>query len=539
MKRNFLAILAASALLTACGGGSGGGDNGGFQPEAPKITITAPQKKVIPNPTSSWLYQLPNSAVSMIDVYASQGSRPLETGEQEVYVQTMASSTADAVIYCFAAETDGCWEEIDGADGEKVKIPKPLGGTPINLNTGRATFAVTSFDSQIGHIDLQISATGTNNSSATEYLRIEVGYPSSGSAYQMRILGPNLINPNVPNQIAVAVSDEAGNPVSNPDANNIIVTATNINGTVLGANGDTGSSVNAKTKNGYAQLSVVAPTTGFLTITAQGDAADNNIDNGIQSLVKATRVIQVTDSQVIVVTPIQITTSTLPNGVVGVPYEFNIPTTGATAASFKVSGNVPPGLLLSNQGTLKGTPTLEGTYAFTVIATGVDGSESQKNLTLKIVKGGLKFEPEQFGEIVIPSKAWCLASTRTLKVTPVGDYTPVPPFEWYMDAADVQTALGENKAVDLRNANGELLPKLQLTVTGNTSQVTMNGTVCRDTVNYGGHAIILGIKDSNEFKFESVLPLVIAAEKYDDGSGGGTGGGSKDPKNVMIFYHLL
>lgn len=536
MKSRFLSIIVASLSLYACGGGSGSGDDGGFQPKAPQIKVTSAKSIIQPNPTGSRLESLNTTSYALVDVFVMQGNRPLENGEEEVYVQTTVNSTVPAVLYCFSAENDDCKETLTNSDGDKVTVARPLSGMPINLNSGRATFAVASSSGKQGTINLQITATGINNSSATVYKDIDVKYSSSGDPYQIRLLGPNVINPNIPSSVAVQITDEAGNPVTNPKSNNVIVTASNLDGTVLGSNGKTGASINTNTIDGSATLSILASQTGFLTLTAQGDSSDNNVSNGIQKLVNTTKVIKVTTDVAIPNDPIQIVTATAPDGVVNIDYEFTIPTSGAAVSGFTVnSGNIPPGLTLSSSGVLSGIPTLAGQYTFTVTAVGVDGSTSSKAITINIVNGGLKFDPEAFKTLEIPKDADCIATAQTLNVVPVNKYTLAPPFEWHMDAGGVQTALGKNKAVPLRNANGLHLTDLELTVTSDTLQVTMNGKVCRSASNdvFNGHAIILNVKDSNGFAFESVLPLIIV--KKAGGSGGGTGGGSTDPKKCDDF----
>jgi len=73
----------------------------------------------------------------------------------------------------------------------------------------------------------------------------------------------------------------------------------------------------------------------------------------------------------VVVAPLAITTTTLPNGTVAAPYSATISTTGGSGTvSFAVSaGALPAGLTLSTSGVLSGTPTAGGTFSFTVIAT--------------------------------------------------------------------------------------------------------------------------------------------------------------------------
>ena len=66
------------------------------------------------------------------------------------------------------------------------------------------------------------------------------------------------------------------------------------------------------------------------------------------------------------------TTSPLPNATVGTTYSQTFVATGGTGAyTFAVAdgSSLPSGLLLSNNGTLTGTPTADGTYTFTVTVT--------------------------------------------------------------------------------------------------------------------------------------------------------------------------
>jgi hypothetical protein len=60
------------------------------------------------------------------------------------------------------------------------------------------------------------------------------------------------------------------------------------------------------------------------------------------------------------------------------PYSYTFTTSGTPSpAVSKSSGTLPPGLSLSGGGTLSGTPTQAGSYAFTVIATNPSGSASE------------------------------------------------------------------------------------------------------------------------------------------------------------------
>lgn len=66
--------------------------------------------------------------------------------------------------------------------------------------------------------------------------------------------------------------------------------------------------------------------------------------------------------------PLQVTTASLPDGVVGVAYSAPIDVVGGLPAyAFSLaSGSLPPGLTLSAAGSIDGTPTATGTYGFSV-----------------------------------------------------------------------------------------------------------------------------------------------------------------------------
>ena len=81
-----------------------------------------------------------------------------------------------------------------------------------------------------------------------------------------------------------------------------------------------------------------------------------------------------------------ITTTTLPDGTVKVPYSATLTATGGTAPYTwsRVSGSLPPGLALAANGKVSGTPTKEGTYDFTVKVTDAKGETATQALTIVI-----------------------------------------------------------------------------------------------------------------------------------------------------------
>ena len=84
--------------------------------------------------------------------------------------------------------------------------------------------------------------------------------------------------------------------------------------------------------------------------------------------------------------PVCVTTTTLPDGTVTVPYSAKLTAVGGTAPYTwsVVSGSLPPGLALAANGTVSGTPTKAGTYDFTVKVTDAKGQTATQALTIVI-----------------------------------------------------------------------------------------------------------------------------------------------------------
>lgn len=86
---------------------------------------------------------------------------------------------------------------------------------------------------------------------------------------------------------------------------------------------------------------------------------------------------------------LSITTSQLPRGVIGIPYDATIQTTGGTSPSFTlIEGSLPPGLSLSSSGRISGTPTAEGAFFVAVEAAEAGLSSAQAGFEIVIDNGG-------------------------------------------------------------------------------------------------------------------------------------------------------
>lgn len=98
----------------------------------------------------------------------------------------------------------------------------------------------------------------------------------------------------------------------------------------------------------------------------------------------------------VIVTGIQITTSTVPEGRVGVQYEQQLTASGGTAPYrwSVVSGNLVPGITLSNTGILGGVPTTVGSFPLLVRATDSAGGVATASITLTVVAARLSFNTQ-------------------------------------------------------------------------------------------------------------------------------------------------
>lgn len=63
---------------------------------------------------------------------------------------------------------------------------------------------------------------------------------------------------------------------------------------------------------------------------------------------------------------LEIITGALPDGIVGTAYSFDLQSFCGGDTWFLYSGNLPPGIGLTDDGDLRGTPTLPGIFAFTI-----------------------------------------------------------------------------------------------------------------------------------------------------------------------------
>lgn len=122
--------------------------------------------------------------------------------------------------------------------------------------------------------------------------------------------------------------------------------------------------------------------------------------------------------------PLLVTTEQLPGGQEGVAYSAALAATGGPVADYTwtlVAGDLPPGLELSADGMITGTPTSAGEYAFTI---GVN-NPAQADLVIVIAPADVLAPvpdepPVQPGEPEAPEGAVDLPSTGSSPTAPIG-----------------------------------------------------------------------------------------------------------------------
>lgn len=103
--------------------------------------------------------------------------------------------------------------------------------------------------------------------------------------------------------------------------------------------------------------------------------------------------------------PLAITTTALPNGQLGSPYDAVLAATGGTQPyTWSATGNLPPGITLNpNSGDFAGTPTAAGTFSFTVTVTDAKGQTAQQGFTVDVTQGGNFDGPAELPRFTVAS----------------------------------------------------------------------------------------------------------------------------------------
>jgi hypothetical protein len=206
---------------------------------------------------------------------------------------------------------------------------------------------------------------------------------------------------NEPTQLLLQaeVVDEAGNRVPDPPAGepNLFVRIGPADGDpdspvldgaeLRSAFQDDPRHIAVSTINGIATFTLVSGRNiGLILLEVIADREDNLVSNGVQNEVSNQVAVPVVFSGFSDI-PVSIVTETLANGRVGNPYvqalqaqDGNLP----YAWRLRPGPSLPPGLSLSQDGVISGTPTLAGSFGFTVEVEDRFGGTDSRFLTLTI-----------------------------------------------------------------------------------------------------------------------------------------------------------
>ena len=123
---------------------------------------------------------------------------------------------------------------------------------------------------------------------------------------------------------------------------------------------------------------------GLLSVTTQGNVTVSIDDFNSLRITNSPQSVAIFKDQTIAPT---ITSTTLPNGTVGTAYNQTLAATGTAPIAWTVdSGSLPDGLSLAGAtGIISGTPTVSGTFSFTVIAANGILPNATQALSIEIV----------------------------------------------------------------------------------------------------------------------------------------------------------
>jgi hypothetical protein len=115
--------------------------------------------------------------------------------------------------------------------------------------------------------------------------------------------------------------------------------------------------------------------------------------------------------------------NTLPNGAVGIQYAQICVTGGAQPYTPSITGPIPPGLVINSVGVISGTPTIGGSYSFTLRI--VDANNTSASKALSIVITGPGPTPLTVTTTTLPSGTVGQAYSHSLAAT-----GGTPPYQW-------------------------------------------------------------------------------------------------------------
>lgn len=213
-----------------------------------------------------------------------------------------------------------------------------------------------------------------------------------------------------------------------------------------------------------------------------------------------------------------VTTTSLADGATGEPYNQTLMASGGEPPySWTVTnGTLPPGLTLSANGVIQGTPTASGSYPFTVRVTDAFSNTADANLNINITVGSLVITTTS-----LPQGTVNVAYDATL-----GAAGGVPPYSWSLAQGSGSLPAGLTLATSglisgtpttAGSSNFTVqVTDQELNTTTAPLQIVINAATTNQALN-GPYAFSFN-------GFNSGKPLVMAGHFVADGAGNITGG---------------
>src|SRR5438477_368455 len=154
------------------------------------------------------------------------------------------------------------------------------------------------------------------------------------------------------------------------------------------------------------------------------------VSNSAGSVTSSTAILTVNAS----IPPFQVASSQLPGGTAGSAYSATLSASGGTSPySWSVSsGTLPTGLSLSSAGTLSGTPTVAGSFPFTVAVKDAASGSASANLSINVVS----VPPLQVTSSQLPGGTVGSAYIATLNAS-----GGTSPYSWSVSSGTLPTGL--------------------------------------------------------------------------------------------------